>query len=93
MSIFRRPGSKADAGWGTFLTILIHKAEEVGVVLVAVNPAGTSQTCSACGADCPKDLVVRWHYCNQCGCSLQRDVNAACNILARAGQALQTRLA
>jgi len=78
-----------DAGWGQFLAILRAKAEEAGCVLVAVNPAGTSQMCSGCGARRPKDLSARWHTCTGCGCSLQRDVNAARNTLARAGQALQ----
>ena len=78
-----------DAGWGQFLAVLRAKAEEAGCVMVAVNPAGTSQTCSGRGARCPKDLSVRWHICAHCGCSLQRDVNAARNILARAGNAHQ----
>jgi putative transposase len=77
-----------DAGWGQFLMILTHKAAEAGVVLVAVNPAGTSQICSGCGAKVPKPLTERWHRCEHCGCFLQRDVNAAFNIL-RAGQARQ----
>jgi putative transposase len=80
-----------DAGWGQFLEILAHKAEEAGVAVVAVNPAGTSQTCSGCGVIVPKPLSERWHTCAQCGCSLQRDVNAARNILARAGLALQAQ--
>jgi putative transposase len=77
-----------DAGWGRFLTILTHKAAEAGVVLIAVNPAGTSQVCSGCGKQIPKPLAERWHSCEHCGCSVQRDVNAARNIL-RAGQARQ----
>jgi len=76
-----------DAGWGQFLSTLAHKAEEAGVVMVKVNPAGTSQHCSGCGAYCPKTLAVRWHRCAACGLSLQRDTNAACNILHRAGLA------
>ena len=74
-----------DAGWGAFLTILGSKAEEAGCRFVTVEPAGTSQICSGCGLIVPKPLAERWHACKQCGCSLQRDVNAARNILARAG--------
>lgn len=81
--------SIGDAGWGTFLELLRVKAEEAGCAVVAVNPAGTSQACSQCGAVAPKGLDVRWHHCVHCGCSLQRDVNAARNILARVGQTLQ----
>ncbi|HVA92626.1 MAG TPA: transposase [Chloroflexota bacterium] len=78
-----------DAGWGAFLAILSSKAAEAGCAVIAVNPAGTSQTCSGCGRRCPKDLSVRWHVCPHCGCSLQRDVNAARNILARVGKTRQ----
>jgi len=78
--------SISDAAWGQFIAILTSKAASAGVVVVAVNPRGTSQVCSACGAmpESPKTLVDRWHTC-ACGCSLQRDVNAARNILNRAG--------
>jgi putative transposase len=71
-----------DAGWAQFIGILTHKAESAGVVVVAVPPYGTSQRCSACDAEplAPKTLKDRWHSCS-CGCSLDRDVNAARNIL------------
>ena len=78
-----------DAGWGHFPAILRAKAEEAGCVMIAVNPAGTRQACSGCGTLCPKPLSVRWHLGDHCGCSLQRDVNAAKKSLARAGQALR----
>lgn len=74
-----------DAGWGNFLLILQSKAASAGVVVVRVNPAGTSQVCSGCGAKVPKALDVRWHDCPHCGLSIQRDHNAALNILSRAG--------
>jgi len=76
-----------DAAWGQFLAILQVKAEEAGLVYVAVNPGGTSQHCSGCGAKSPKTLADRWHTCTACGLSLQRDHNAALNILNRAGLA------
>ena len=76
-----------DAGWGHFLAILTHKAAEAGVVMVTVNPAGTSQHCSGCGARCPKTRADRCHECAACGLSIQRDHNAARNILQRAGLA------
>jgi len=81
--------SITDAGWGQFLTILSSKAAGAGCTVIAVNPAGTSQACSGCGQRVPKSLSTRWHHCDHCGCSLQRDVNAAKNILTRAGQVLQ----
>jgi putative transposase len=79
----------SDAGWGQFLTILTRKAEEAGVVVVVVNPAGTSQVCSGCGRTVPKTLSDRWHTCpyEDCGLALQRDHNSARDILNRAGLA------
>jgi len=74
-----------DAGWGQFINILQDKAVKAGVVVVKVNPAGTSQACSGCGVKAPKTLDVRWHTCDHCGLSIQRDENAARNILHRAG--------
>jgi putative transposase len=81
--------SISDAGWTQFLTILTHKAAEAGVVVVVVNPAGTSQVCSGCGRVVPKTLSDRWHTCpyEDCGLALQRDHNSAREILNRAGLA------
>ncbi|GAB1541189.1 RNA-guided endonuclease TnpB family protein [Scytonema sp. NUACC21] len=73
-----------DAGWASFLTILTNKAEKAGLVVIAVNPSGTSQDCSNCGAKVPKKLHERWHNCPHCNCSLDRDLNAAINIKNRA---------
>jgi putative transposase len=73
-----------DAGWGQFLTILCAKAESAGRTVIAVNPAGTSQVCAACGADVPKKLSEREHHCLHCGYRTHRDHNAAQNILRRA---------
>lgn len=72
----------SDVAWGNFLLTLRSKAESAGVVFVEVNAWGTTQECSACGQVVPKDLSQRWHLCD-CGCSLDRDENAARNILAR----------
>lgn len=77
--------SISDAGWGRFLRILIAKAASAGRVVVAVNPAGTSQLCAQCGETVPKRLAVRWHSCPYCGCELHRDHNAARNILKKGG--------
>jgi putative transposase len=72
-----------DAAWGSFLAKLAYKAEEAGSLLVKVNPNGTSQVCSRCGAlpEVSKTLADRVHFCPQCGLTLDRDVNAARNIL------------
>lgn len=68
-----------DAGWNSFLTIVTNKAESAGLLAIAVNPSGTSQNCSGCGAKVPKTLSDRWHSCS-CGVELDRDINAAINI-------------
>ncbi len=73
----------SDAGWSGFIGILKHKAEKAGASVVEVDPRGTSQECSRCGQEVHKDLSVRWHDCPHCGLSLNRDHNAALNILAR----------
>lgn len=74
----------ADAAWGGFLATLKHKAESTGVSVVEVDPRGTSQMCSGCGCEVRKPLSVRTHRCPHCGLILDRDENAARNILARA---------
>jgi putative transposase len=76
-----------DAGWGYFKTHLMHKAAEAGREVILVAPAYTSQECSRCGARFENlTLKVRWVHCG-CGLSLDRDHNAALNILHRAGHA------
>jgi putative transposase len=71
-----------DAGWGMFVAMCVNKAEEAGRTLLKVSPKFTSQICSGCGTVRKKDLSERWHSCD-CGAELDRDVNAAINILAR----------
>lgn len=73
-----------DAGWSTFTTLLTNKAVEAGRQVLFVNPAYTSKTCSSCGALFEDlTLVDRWVEC-RCGLSLDRDHNAAKNILNQA---------
>ena len=76
--------SSYDAGLGMFRSYLEYKAADAGVQVVAVNPANTSQVCSGCGCLVPKKLSVRTHRCLDCGLVLDRDVNAAVNILTKA---------
>ena len=79
--------SIADAGWGMFQQFCAYKAEEAGRTVLFVNPRDTSQVCSGCGRVVKKELSERWHSC-ECGCSLDRDHNAALNIL-RLGRSRQ----
>ncbi len=76
--------SVLDAGWSSFLSILTNKAENAGLLVIPVKASGTSQDCSSCGVKVPKKLHERWHDCPNCGCSLDRDHNAAINIRNRA---------
>jgi putative transposase len=79
--------SIADASWSQFFMRLLAKAEEAGRQVVKVNPAYTSQTCSACGCRQPMPLSVRVYECPQCGLVIHRDHNGSLNILANARQA------
>jgi putative transposase len=72
-----------DAAWGRFIFQLRYKAENAGCAFVEVDPRGTSQDCSKCGQTVPKKLSDRVHKCS-CGLVLDRDHNAALNILQRA---------
>lgn len=74
-----------DAGWGIFKQLLTNKAVDAGRQVVFVDPAYTSKCCSNCGTLFQDfDLSTRWIEC-ACGLSLDRDHNAAINILNRAG--------
>ena len=70
-----------DAAWSQFRQVLSYKAEEAGRTLVAVNPAFTSQDCSECGHRLRKALSQHRHECPYCGLHINRDENAARNIL------------
>ena len=68
--------------WGTWFWVNgTHRELSRWIGLVAVNPSHTSQLCSGCGRIVPQGLAVRVHECPACGLVLDRDVNAARNIL------------
>lgn len=69
-----------DAGWYQFRKWLEYFGVKFGKITAAVNPAYTSQECSNCGAVAKKSLSMRTHACS-CGFVLDRDWNAAINIL------------
>ena len=73
-----------DASWAKFISFLRYKAAKAGTRLIEVDPRNTSQDCSGCGARVPKELGDRQHECPHCGLSIDRDLNAARNILHRA---------
>lgn len=71
----------SDQGWAEFLRLLAYKAEDAGVQVVRVPPGGTSQNCSGCGIAVSKRVAEQTHRCHDCGLVLDRDINAARNIL------------
>lgn len=79
--------SISDASWSLFREWLQYFALKFGKVAIAVPPQYTSQNCSACGATVKKSLSVRTHVC-KCGTILDRDENAAINILLKGLQIL-----
>ena len=73
-----------EASWGMLMRRLRFKAAEAGTTLILVDPYNTSRTCSMCGnvkSELP--LSVRTYHCECCGMVMDRDRNAAINILHR----------
>ncbi len=82
--------SFSDAGLSTLIEMLEYKVSETGTKLVKVDRAFTTQTCSECGHVRKgegrlglQDLIF---FCSCCGLNIDRDLNAAKNILSRTGQ-------
>ncbi|AET64505.1 RNA-guided endonuclease InsQ/TnpB family protein [Methanothrix harundinacea] len=80
--------SISDAAWRMLVTIISYKAESAGSIVVLVDPRNTSQLCSRCGLKVTKSLSDRVHECPQCGLIMDRDENAAINILRLGLQSL-----
>jgi putative transposase len=74
--------SISDAAWSQFAQWLEYFGKVYGKTVIAVAPQYTSQDCSACGNTVKKTLSTRTHICG-CGAVLDRDHNAARNILAK----------
>ena len=74
----------SDASWNKFMQMLSYKAESAGRKLICVDPRGTSQECSNCRQMVRKELSERVHRCPFCGIIIDRDINAAINILRKA---------
>ncbi len=69
--------SWSDNAVGNFLEIVEIVAQKYGTRIVKVNPRGTSQHCSQCLNRVSKTLSDRWHECDSCGLSCDRDYNSA----------------
>ena len=79
----RNSRNTASAAWNTFTDMLEYKCEREGTYFVAVDPDGTTKECARCGVTTDKPLWVREHSCPACGFEVDRDANAAWNILSR----------
>jgi putative transposase len=72
----------ADVAWNQLAQFTAYKAADAGRLFLQVDPRNTSKMCSRCRSLVDKDLSVRVHDCPHCGLVLDRDHNAAINILA-----------
>lgn len=71
-----------DAAWSAFFAQLSYKAEEAGRHFIKVNPAYTSQDCSRCHHRQSLPLSERVYQCPCCLLCIDRDLNAAKNVVA-----------
>jgi putative transposase len=83
MQNHRLAKSIADVAWGQFVRITTDKAACAGRQVAHVDPRYTSQDCSRCGQRISKTLSQRVHQCPTCHLIMDRDQNAAINILRR----------
>ena len=74
--------SIADVAWNQLAQFTAYKAEDAGRLFLQVDPRNTSKMCSRCRSLVQKTLADRIHNCPHCGLVLDRDHNAAINILA-----------
>jgi putative transposase len=80
--------SIGDAAWSQLVNLTQYKAENAGRKCLQVNPRNTSKMCSGCGELAEIDLSIRIYHCRACGLTLDRDHNAAINILRLGLQSL-----
>ena len=73
----------SDVSWSSFITKLEYKiTENQGKIVKIDRFYPSSKTCSNCG--CVKKelkLSERTYHCNECGFTIDRDLNASINIL------------
>lgn len=86
--VMRAGGKKLRSGlseacWRKLTDMVDYKSIPMGTRVVYVDPRNTSQLCSRCEHIVKKDLSVRIHECPYCGLVMDRDENAAINILKR----------
>ena len=74
---------QSEANWRRLTDMVDYKSVPMGTTVVYVDPRNTSQLCSGCRKIVKKDLKTRIHDCPYCGLTMDRDENAALNILRR----------
>lgn len=84
----------SDVSWGKFVNMLEYKADWYGKTVVKVDRFySSSKICSVCGNK-NKSLLLKdreW-TCSSCGTHLDRDINAAINILEEGLRVLEKKL-
>ena len=75
--------SISDVAWRLFLNWVDRFGMLFKRPIVAVPPQYTSQDCAGCGERVKKSLSVRTHVCPKCNLVIDRDENAAINILIK----------
>ena len=86
--------SVGDMGWGSFVRMLEYKCRRYGKVLIKVYRFfPSSKTCRSCGS-VHKDLALsdRLYICPVCGDLIDRDWQAALNILDEGLRIYRTEL-
>jgi putative transposase len=83
----------ADVGFAEFRRQLLYKAAWYGSRVVVVSRwEPSSKTCSACGwVDAKLTLADRTFHCHHCGLVLDRDLNAASNLVKLAGSSSESQ--
>ncbi len=74
---------QSEASWRKLTDMVDYKAVPTGTEVIYVDPRNTSQLCSECGNYVKKDITERVHSCPFCGLEMDRDENAARNILIK----------
>lgn len=71
-----------DVSWNKLVNYLTYKADYAGKTIELINPYNTSKQCSNCGnIKTNLSLSDRIYKCDKCNLILDRDLNAAINIL------------
>ena len=66
-----------DASFGQFRELLKWVCWKRGKFFATVDHRGTSKQCPNCSTEWDNNLSIRWHTCNECGYSNNRDVASA----------------